>query len=190
MTLTLTDLASSTLVSDLKSQVHTYLGGSSVVEISKIKILSQRKPIPPSKKTLGEVLSDSTDAGKKDVEFGVMVMGGAPDPPPSAPTTLFAASQQQASGPVSEDAAREAASKIPARASDDQSTSTPMDGVEKSKSPPAVQPGDAIVKIVLATDGFWEDLQGFMEQRLKDSDQASKLSGIFRTAWESSQVSP
>lgn len=166
------------------------------MDISKIKILSNKKPIPPSKKTLSEVLSDNTHAVKKDVEFGVMVMGGAPDPPPSAPTTLFAASLLQASGPGSEDAAREASSAATkatapaATGSDDQPTSTQMEGVERTKSPPAVQPGGAIVKIVLSTDGFWTDLEGFLQQRLKDSNEASKLNGVFRHAWESSQVAP
>jgi hypothetical protein len=180
MTLTLTDLPPSTLISDLKSQVHTHLGGSSAVSLDKIKILSSKKPIPPSKKTVAEVLADSPPS--KDV---IMVMGGAPDPPPSAPTTLFAGSQAKAAGPGSEDVAAEAASKVPEPV-DEQ----PMEGLEKTKSPPFVQPGGMSGKIVLATDGFWTDLEGFLEQRLKDRDGAKELGGVFRRAWESSQAAP
>lgn len=187
MTLILTDLPPSTLLSDLKTQVHTHLGGSSVVSFDKIKILSSKKPIPPSRKTIAEVLSDSPPS--KDVEFGIMVMGGAPDPPPSAPTTLFAGSQAKAAGPGSEDAAAAEASKAPEPV-DDRPTSTPTEGLEKTKSPPVVQPGGIGGKIVLATDGFWTDLEGFLEQRLKDRDGAKELGGIFRRAWESSQAAP
>lgn len=193
MTLTLTDLTPSTLISHLKTQVHTHLGGSSVVSIDKIKILSSKKPIPPSKKTVGEVLDGAP--ASKDVEFGVMVMGGAPDPPASAPTTLFVGSQQQAAGPGSEDAAAEASAAKAApepttTGFDDRASGTPMEGLEKTKSPPVVQPGGMSGKVVLATDGFWTDLEGFLEQRLKDADEAKKLSGVFRRAWESSEATP
>jgi hypothetical protein len=194
MTLTLTDVAPSTLISDLKTQVHTHLGGSSVVSIDKIKILSSKKPIPPSKKTVAEVISDATPS--KDVEFGIMVMGGCPDPPASAPTTLFAASQQpQPAGPGSENAASAVKSAPePALAGfDDRPTSsTPMEGISSSQSPtqPVVQPGGMAGKIVLATDGFWTDLEGFLEQRLKDAGEAKNLGGVFRRAWESSRAEP
>lgn len=179
MTLTLTDLPPSTLISDLKSQIHTHLGGSSVVSLDKIKILAAKKPIPPSKKTVAEVLSDSPLS--KDVELGIMVMGGAPDPLPPAPTTLFAGSQTKAA----EDAPAEASSEAPEPV-DEQ----PMEGLEKAKSPPVVQPGGMSGKLVLATDGFWTDLEGFLEQRLKDRDGAKELGGVFRRAWESSQAAP
>ena len=186
MTLTLTDLAPSTQISDLKTQVHTHLGGSSVVDISKIKILSNKKPIPPSKKTVAEVLADQ--APSQAVEFGVMVMGGAPDPPPSAPTTLFAASQQAApSGPGSEDAAAEASAAK--AAPEPVNTSTPMEGLEKTKSPP-VQPGEASGKALLSSEDFWSDLRGFLAQRIKDEDDAEKLVSLFRSAWNSSNAKP
>jgi hypothetical protein len=197
MTLTLTDVAPSTLISDLKTQVHTHLGGSSVVSIDKIKILSSKKPIPPSKKTVAEVISDAPPS-TKDVEFGIMVMGGCPDPPPSAPTTLFAASQQTqpADGPGSENATASAAKSAPEPAvtgfDGRPTSSTPMEGISSSQSPtqPVVQPGGMAGKIVLATDGFWTDLEGFLEQRLKDATEAKNLSGVFRRAWESSRAEP
>jgi len=44
--------------------------------------------------------------------------------------------------------------------------------------------------VVLATDGFWTDLEGFLQQRLKDADTAKQLGGIFRRAYESSEAKP
>lgn len=36
----------------------------------------------------------------------------------------------------------------------------------------------------LATDAFWTDLEGFLEQRLKDLPAALRLVGVFKRAWE------
>jgi hypothetical protein len=38
----------------------------------------------------------------------------------------------------------------------------------------------------VATEAFWDDLQGFLEQRLKDYDEANKLRVLFKEAWRSS----
>jgi len=37
---------------------------------------------------------------------------------------------------------------------------------------------------VVETDAFWADLRGFLLQRIKDEDQASELSTLFRSSWE------
>ncbi|RAH49325.1 uncharacterized protein BO95DRAFT_511696 [Aspergillus brunneoviolaceus CBS 621.78] len=51
-------------------------------------------------------------------------------------------------------------------------------------SKPAVGPsGEEVVK----TEAFWEDLQGFLEQRVKDAEEARRLRGLFREAWEGSK---
>ena len=39
----------------------------------------------------------------------------------------------------------------------------------------------------LQTEKFWDDLQGFLGQRLKDDEQARKLRGLFKDAWSSSR---
>ncbi|PYI30878.1 hypothetical protein BP00DRAFT_371871 [Aspergillus indologenus CBS 114.80] len=54
---------------------------------------------------------------------------------------------------------------------------TPAEPVVK----PAVGPsGEEVVK----TEAFWEDLQGFLEQRVKDAEEARRLRVLFREAWE------
>jgi hypothetical protein len=46
------------------------------VSVEKIKILYNKKLVPASKKTIVDAVNDGA---RKEIEFGVMVMGGAPD---------------------------------------------------------------------------------------------------------------
>jgi hypothetical protein len=39
---------------------------------------------------------------------------------------------------------------------------------------------------VLGTGEFWEDLKGFLTQRLKDQGEGERVYGLFRKAWEAS----
>jgi hypothetical protein len=111
MTLTLSSLTASTPISEVKSSIQKHLGGPSVLpDVSKIKILHNKKPIPSSKVTLGDAFVGTETEGQKDVTLSVMVMGGAPDPPPQAATTdTPPAAPAASSGPESEKAAAETA---------------------------------------------------------------------------------
>jgi len=152
-----------------------------VVNAEKIKVLLNKKPIPASKKTVAEALEGSEVSG--EVELGVMVMGGAPDPPPQAqpPQSLDAIiDASSASAPESEKAAVEA--------EQNKHQVTPMEGVETTKDP--VQPGEVSGADVLETTEFWNDLQGFLEQRIRSSEEAVKLRGTFERSWRSSKDAP
>ena len=39
-------------------------------------------------------------------------------------------------------------------------------------------------KEALETSAFWDDLRGFLLQRLKDEGQADELSKVFKESWE------
>jgi ubiquitin-like protein 4 len=39
---------------------------------------------------------------------------------------------------------------------------------------------------ILWTDEFWEDLKGFLTQRVKDQGEGQRVYGLFRNAWEAS----
>lgn len=39
-------------------------------------------------------------------------------------------------------------------------------------------------------DRFWEDLNGFLMQRVKDEDTAAELTTVFKNAWEAHKVKP
>jgi ubiquitin-like protein 4 len=144
-----------------------------VVTADKIKILYHRKPVPASKKTVGDLLQgESLDKGKP-VELGVMVLGGAPDPPPR--TDASSGSAALVPPGVGAEQEAEEASAPPAPAPEK------MEGMEKLSSPPPVQ--GASGKQMLQTEDFWKDLQGFLEQRIRDEAEAVRLVHKWRSAW-------
>jgi hypothetical protein len=53
---------------------------------------------------------------------------------------------------------------------------------EEEVIPPVAQ--GASGKEVMGQDEFWNDLRGFLVQRLNDDGEAEKVFGVFRTAWE------
>ncbi|KAE8354588.1 cell-cycle control medial ring component-domain-containing protein [Aspergillus coremiiformis] len=136
---------STTSVQDLKDAVRDRVldAQSNKIPLDKIKILYKRKPV--TGKTIAELLADEPDllAGGKEVEFGVMIMGGA---------------------------------KV---------VEVDQEIVDRGASPKAaVGPsGEAIVE----TDAFWEDLEGYLGQRIKDNEEAKRLRILFKEAWSSSR---
>ena len=167
-----------TTIQTLKEQIQSHLGGPSVVALDKIKILLNKKPVPPSKKTIVDALDGSGKLTEKELEFGVMVMGGAPDPPPQRPVTV---DEQIATAPRSAKAVAGG-------------ESTAMEGVESTTTAKdasiAVQPGELTGSAVLETAEFWDDLQGFLEQRIRDRAEAVKLREIVERSWRSKGSNP
>ncbi|KIW13451.1 hypothetical protein PV08_08639 [Exophiala spinifera] len=190
MTLTLPTIdPSTTTIHSLKEQVQAHLGGPGVVQLDKIKLLQNKKPIPPSKKTLTDAVDDKDLKGHA-VELGVMVMGGAPDPKPQEDTAPLAAA-----------AAAAATTTTTGTSGSEKSTGTPMEGVDATAQAKAtqstepevsepVQPGEPSGESVLQTSGFWDDLQGFLEQRIRNQSDAVRLRGLFESAWRSHSSGP
>lgn len=138
---------STTTVQDLRDAVRERVTDAqgNPVALDKIKILYRRKPVTGTGKTVAEILADDPEmlTGGKEVEFGVMILGGA--------KTVDVASQPEAAEPRDESAPK-----------------------------PAVGPSGAQV---LQTEAFWDDLQGYLEQRLKDAEEARRLRTLFKDAW-------
>ncbi|KAL2865046.1 uncharacterized protein BJX67DRAFT_359749 [Aspergillus lucknowensis] len=149
---------STTTISDLKNAVRERTlesNSDSKVALDKIKILYKRKPVTGTGKTIGEVLfSDASagEAGEKEVEFGVMVMGGA----------RVVEDQERGQGQ-----------------GQGQGQSQGEAGGERTANP-AIGPSG---EVLLETDQFWDDLQGYLGQRLKDEELAKRLRGVFGDAW-------
>ena len=55
---------------------------------------------------------------------------------------------------------------------------------DTSPPKPAIGPSGAEI---VRTDVFWDDLQGYLEQRLKDEQEARRLRALFKEAWSSDQ---
>ncbi|KAE8365398.1 cell-cycle control medial ring component-domain-containing protein [Aspergillus caelatus] len=136
---------STTSVQDLKDAVRGRVvdAQSNKIPLDKIKILYKRKPV--AGKTISEILADEPEmlAGGKEVEFGVMIMGGAKVVDEDQEMVDRGASPKAALGPSGES--------------------------------------------VLETEEFWEDLEGFLAQRIKDNEEAQKLRSLFKEAWSSSR---
>lgn len=145
---------STTTVEDLKDAVHQRVVADpqtgAKVPLDKIKILYKRKPV--TGKTVAEVLADEPDAlaGGKEVELGVMIMGGATVVSPDAPPAAAAEEKPEAEAPPVQ---------------------------LKAVQGPS---GEEILK----TDAFWDDLRGFLAQRIKDETEAARLKELFKKAWE------
>lgn len=151
---------SKTSVYDLKQQYSTQASLSA----AKIKILYKKKPVTDSK-TLLEIIG--TDAGT-EVEFGVMVMGGA-----AAATVSPAAGNTPVASP-------------PAVAPPTESEKGLASAGESSAgtAPGTVGAGVMSGKDIVATDEFWSDLKTFILQRTKDAEEGERLVGVFKSAWE------
>ncbi|PVI02781.1 hypothetical protein DM02DRAFT_612756 [Periconia macrospinosa] len=150
--------AAKTSIYDLKTAYAT----ATSLPAGKIKILFKKKPVGDSK-TVAEVVGDA-DAGS-EVEFGVMVMGGA-----------TAAGVSSSSSPVA---------SPPAVAPTEAEKGLGGGGAAGETSAPAAQGPSG--KEVVASEAFWEDLHGFIVQRIRDEKEGGRLVGVFREAWEKSK---
>lgn len=188
MSLTLTSLdPNTTTLQSLRESVQSTLGGPTIVpDVSKIKILWNKKPVHSSKNTVAEAIEGSNvtleSSQETELEFGIMVMGGAPDPPPQ-PSSVAPTPMVNPIGPGSEKAAAEAEIK-PSLPTSVRAPADKMEGVESNSDKPPVQPGEPSGKEILRDAGFWSDLQGFLEQRIKDSSEAKKIKEVFEGAWK------
>lgn len=153
---------SKTSVYDLKSQYATSTG----IPAAKIKILYKKKPVTDSK-LVAELVG--ADAGA-DVEFGVMVLGGA----------AAGAATPSAESPVGSPAAA-----APSESDKGLAGAGAGAGAEANQGAAggaaAVGPSG---KEVVATEEFWGDLNNFVLQRIKDEHEGERLVGVFRKAWE------
>jgi ubiquitin-like protein 4 len=168
LTITLSDIdPNTTTISQLRESVQSELGGSTIIAAEKIKILRNKKPVPASKKTVGNALEGETLEKGKTVEMGVMVLGGAPDPP--AKTGPIHGGDAAPVPPL-------AAPEVPAPAAEK------MDGIEKASLPPPVQGPSG--KEILETEEFWTDMQGYLEQRIKSESEAVRLVQKWKSNWK------
>ncbi|KAJ5795346.1 hypothetical protein N7457_001945 [Penicillium paradoxum] len=143
---------STTSIQDIRDAVRVRItdaqGGQ--VPLDKIKVLYKRKPVTGTAKTLAELLADEPAilAGGKEVEIGVMIIGGAQVVEPTVAQSEVTEKPDQSSPKV------------------------------------AVGPSG---EEVLRTEAFWDDLQGYLQQRLKDEAEAKRLRSVFKEAWSSAK---
>ncbi|KAK4465914.1 cell-cycle control medial ring component [Cladorrhinum samala] len=141
---------------DVKQLVSNETG----IPLAKIKLLFNKKPVGDTK-----VLKDlyTGQGGAGEVEIGIMVIGGAASMP----------AKQQEEVP-------------PQQPPVDAGTKGEGEGEgegEQTQEPVVVAPGVASGKEVMRTDEFWEDLRGFLEQRVKDEKVAREVVEQWKGSW-------
>ncbi|KAL7821440.1 cell-cycle control medial ring component [Trichoderma aethiopicum] len=149
--ISLPPLPLSTSVLDLKTAVHA----QTRIPVDKMKLLLNKRPVADSK-VLKELLASDKD---KDIEFSVMVIGGAAAIPPPA-------AEEGKENKTGEDAMETDEGKISTAQADEKT-----------------------VEAELESDAFWADLSGFLQQRLKAQAKAEELASLFRSSWQASRSS-
>lgn len=178
-TVTLSDVSLDSSIHDLKTQ---YAAKTSHPQ-DKIKLLLNKKPAADLK-TLSELGVDG------NVEFSVMLMGGGASTPGVASPAV--------SSPAAEKA--DPAASIPSPSLQPPPTVSQADkqvvdegasfpGSEKAQvqaeSAPAPKPaaGGPSGPGALNTGEFWQDLEDFLTQRIRDKEEAERLNKLFKMAW-------
>lgn len=174
LTLTLKNApAETTSLHDLKTHLQAKLDGE--VELEKIKILYKKRPITGGNgRTVTDILGADAPASGAEIEFGVMIMGGAVataaeetiDLAPPAPSHPLGTSSSTAEAAATPEAPKEPELKK-------EESAPPVQGISGAE--------------VLKTEEFWSDLHSFLLQRVKDETEAEKLTALFRSGWKSTQ---
>ncbi|KAL4995448.1 cell-cycle control medial ring component [Aspergillus recurvatus] len=154
-----------TTVSDLKDAVRERILESNTeadnkVPLEKIKILFKKKPVTGTGKTVAEVVSD---AGEEE---------------------LLAGGKGVEFGVMVMGGARVIESQGHTQEGEPEKVPEETSGVGETTAKAAVGPSG---ETLLETGAFWDDLQGYLAQRLKDEDVARKLRGVFKEAWAASR---
>jgi hypothetical protein len=153
--LTLPHQAPSTSLAEIKERVVQETG----IEFGKIKLLFNKKPVGDSK-ALKDLLTPGVgegNGGEVVVELGVMVLGGA-----------SVVLKKKEDKPVGDGQGQGQGQEERAGASASAPVAQGLSGTG-----------------VLETGQFWDDLKGFLQQRVRDEGVAGEALGVFKTAWES-----
>jgi hypothetical protein len=139
-------------VAEVKEAVAAETG----LPVDKIKLLFAKKPVADSKllKDIVPGLGEQQEQGQEQVEFSVMILGGAVPVPKSS-----GGSGQSKSTGMSKQTA-----------------------VEGDGAGPVAQGLSG--RPVLQTEEFWGDLKGFLQQRVRDEGVAGEACEVFRGAWK------
>lgn len=178
-TVALQDVSLDSSIHDIKTQ---YAQKTSVPQ-DKIKVLLNKKPTAD--------LKTLKDLGiENDVEFSVMIMGGGASTPGAATPSVSspAAEKPDPAASVPDPAtAPPPAVSAPDKMEIDEQASLP--GSEKAQMQSEkslllkVAAGGPSGPGALNTSEFWSDLQDFLSQRIRDKEEAERLTGLFKVAW-------
>ena len=147
--------------------------------IEKLKVLYNKKPAGDVK-SLKEVLAGGTvpEGNNGELELSLMVMGG------QATYDSEEAKAARAAREVQKEAKKveEVKVEVPeVEMKDSQATETETKTGGEAAGPVAQGLSGSAV---LETEEFWEDLKGYLQQRIRDVEAAEEVVGKFRGAWK------
>ncbi|EGZ70743.1 hypothetical protein NEUTE2DRAFT_92396 [Neurospora tetrasperma FGSC 2509] len=160
--------------------IKTYVSQETGMPVDKLKVLFNKKPVGDVK-SLKEVLSGSVPEGGGELELSLMVMGGQATFD-SAEAKAAREARQAAKAEVDVNASE---TKVEVEVSEspevEMKDATQESGSKEAAAGPVAQglSGPA----VLETEEFWEDLKGYLQQRIRDEKTAEEVVGKFRGAW-------
>nr|POE78502.1 hypothetical protein CFP56_60734 [Quercus suber] len=157
-------LSPTSTIYEIKTQYAAQTGQA----VEKTKLLLNKKPAGDLK-TLKELGVEG-----ENVEFSVMVMGGASATSTTTTTPVVEKSESAATAALT--VATSAAEKMdidPPSAS----AGPESEVAQAAAGPPAAE---HVAGGELQTDAFWTDLQGFLAQRLRDEKEGERLAKLFR----------
>lgn len=144
--------------------------------IEKLKVLYNKKPAGDVK-SLKEVLG-GTVLENGELELSLMVMGGQAtydsEEARGAREARAAAASKQ----------KEAVPEVEMKDATQQQEKTETSGEDHGhiQAGPVAQGLSGVA--VLDTEEFWEDLKGYLQQRIRDVEAAEEVVGKFRGAWK------
>ena len=124
------------------------------VAVDKIKLLHGKRPVADSK-----ALKEFVGGGSNEVEFTVMILGGAATVAAAAAAKAKAKEQEQEQG-------QQGQGQGQGQGQEGGSVAQGLSG-----------------RGVLETEEFWGDLRGFLQQRVRDEAVAGEACEVFREAW-------
>lgn len=163
-TVTLSAITLDTTIHEIKTEYAAKSG----LQQDKIKLLFNKKPAADLK-TLKDLGVD------KDVELSVMLMAGASGTPRSESPAV-----------VEKAAAPAPAAAVPASGDAMEIDSAERTGAPESEEIAAQGQAQAeahqsdTVSDELKSEEFWDDLKGFLSQRLRDEKEGERLAKVFR----------
>jgi hypothetical protein len=178
-TVSIPDLDLSTSIYEIKDQ---YAKQTSLAH-EKIKVLFNKKPAADLK-TLKEL------GVSGDVEFSLMILGGGGATPSGGTPKAQSPAVEKADPADSVPEVPVSAPAVGDKMDIDEPASASAPGSEQAQTEAEHAPASKAATGAgpsgpgaLNTIEFWNDLQDFLAQRLRDTEEAQRLSKVFKMAW-------
>ncbi|KAK3345344.1 cell-cycle control medial ring component [Neurospora tetraspora] len=159
--------------------IKTFVSEETGIPVEKLKVLFNKKPVGDVK-SLKEVLGGATVPENGEVELSLMVMGGQATY--DSEEARAAREARQVAKAAAEGVKGGEAPEVPEVEMKEAETEAETGTTTGEAAAGPVAQGLSGVA-VLDTEEFWDDLKGYLQQRIRDEKAAEEVLGKFRGAW-------